>query len=149
MFFFFFFFFFFLKERPPQQKRICSTITVKMKLLPYFPWYINPFKMCYSCRKEGAHIGKKTIHWIICFYTKIKTKSKWKDTWTPQLLIVLVLNFEQVNFNTCWCVRNRWMSVKSCVLQHLIWVYTVCSGLSLEHWACLGSFETPNIWLIY
>ena len=57
----------------------------------------------------------------------------------PYLLTIHVLKFEIVHSTTSWCVQNIAVCmansvdpVRPCILQHLIWVYTVCKGLSVQ-----------------
>ena len=56
----------------------------------------------------------------------------------PYLFTILVLKFEQVHFTTCQCIEKSAGQVakvqnliRCSILQCLILVYTVCSGLSV------------------
>ena len=54
---------------------------------------------------------------------------------TPHLFTILVLKFEIVHSTTSWCVFNSAGWVANSVHPdqvHLIWVYTVCRGLSVQ-----------------
>ena len=53
---------------------------------------------------------------------------------TPYLLTILVLKLEIVHSTTSWCVENLPVCMANSIdpdLWHLIWVYTVCKGLSV------------------
>ena len=57
---------------------------------------------------------------------------------TPEFLTLLILKFEQGHFITCQCIcklldewQTVWTLIRCCIMQHLIWVYTVCLGLSV------------------
>ena len=69
----------------------------------------------------------------------------------PKLGTLLVLNFQQGHFTAYQCVLNCWMSGKQCKLighhlqQCLIWVYTVCSGLSVPIFEGFSVFLYQNI----
>ena len=54
---------------------------------------------------------------------------------TPYLLTIPVLKFEIVHSTTSFCVKNIAACIANSVdpdqMQHLIWVYSVCEGLSI------------------
>ena len=68
--------------------------------------------------------------WVVVFST-IKyhyIDPKYLDTLSP---IIPVLKLQQDYFTACWCVANSVGLIRWHILQHLIWVYIVCSGISL------------------
>ena len=57
---------------------------------------------------------------------------------TPYLLTILVLTFGIVHSTICGCVYNIAVYIansidliRCCILQHLIWIFTVLKGLSV------------------
>ena len=49
-----------------------------------------------------------------------------------------ILKFKQVQFTThcasknCWVIGKVYTLMRHCVLWHFIWIYTVCSGMSVR-----------------
>ena len=76
------------------------------------------------------------------------------DIQTPQLLTMLVLKFEQELFTTQYCVYkllDEWQTVQTLmrcsILGHLIWVYTVCSGMSRIHTVVTVLLKSSWLWI--
>ena len=73
---------------------------------PLINQFIDKFhKNDYHCR----FANNQTFDFCVCYFTVFTLSIQ-----TPQLLTILCLKFEQVQFTIHCCVKNSWMSGKQC-----------------------------------
>ena len=103
------------------------------------PWAICSLSQCRWIRVSKI---KKLAIWLTCKNSIPAVSILTLSIGTSSSLYILVLKLEQVYFTIprCifniaeWVVDNTDLDQKPHILRHLIWVYTVCSGLSVPTW---------------